>query len=190
MCFMEVRDWDTTRLVDGLRTQLEQTWKFASEALGGLTDGEYFWEPVGGCWNVRRRVDARTELVWGKGDWVVENAWQPPSPPPVTTIAWRLMHGYDCLLDFVARGLHMGKQSWNDIEVAGDATAAVEMLGSLVTRLDGQLASRVDEDLRCSAENMDKPAHAAVVFGIREATHHWGEAGVLRDLHRERDRTL
>jgi hypothetical protein len=100
------------------------------------------------------------------------------------------MHGYDCLLDFVARGLHMGKQSWNDIEVAGDATAAVEMLGSLVNRLDCELASRVDEDLHRSAENMDKPAHAVVVFGVREATHHWGEAGVLRDRYRERERRL
>ena len=139
---------------------------------------------------MRRRVEARTELVWGKGDWVVENSWQPPSPPPVTTIAWRLMHGYDCLLDFVARGLRMGKQSWNDIEVAGGGRAAVDMLGALVELLDLELASRVDEDLHRTAEHMDKPAHDAVVFGIREATHHWGEAGVLRDLYRERYRRL
>jgi hypothetical protein len=184
---VEVRDWETTRLVDGLRTQLEQTWTFAGEALRGLTDEEYFWEPVDGCWNVRRRFEARTELAWGKGEWVVENAWQPPSPPPVTTISWRLMHGYDCLLDFVARGLHVGEQSWNDIEVPGVATAAVEMLATLVERLDSELARRVDEDLHRGAENMDRPAHAAVVFGIREATHHWAEAGVLRDLYRERN---
>ena len=183
---MEARDWGTTRVVDVLRTQLEQTWRFAQESLSGLSDEEYFWEPVAGCWSVRRRAEARTELVWGKGAWVVENAWQPPSPPPITTIAWRLMHGYDCLLDFVARGLHMGKQSWNDIDVAGGATEAVEMLASLAARLDGELASRVDEDLHRTAENMNQPAHAAVVFGIREATHHWAEAGVLRDLFRER----
>lgn len=59
---------------------------------------------------------AATELVWGKGDWIVENSWDPP--PPVTTISWHLMHGYDCLNVYVGRGgLHIALQDWNEIEI-------------------------------------------------------------------------
>jgi hypothetical protein len=183
---MKTRDWSRTRLVDALRTQLEQAWRFSQLTLNGLSDDEYFWEPVAGCWSVRRRQDAATELVWGKGDWVVENAWQPPTPPPFTTIAWRLMHGYDCLQDFVARGLHQGPKSWNEIEVAGTAADALTLLEALVRQVDLDLGGLEDEALNGKAEGEGHSAHGAVIFGIREATHHWGEAGVLRDLFRVR----
>src|SRR5947209_6902547 len=153
---MEIRDWDQTRLVDALRTQLEQTWRFARATLEDLTDDEYFWERVPGCWSVRRRADATTELVWGSGDWVVENAWHPPTPSPVTTIAWRLMHGYDCLQDFTARGLHQGEKGWSDIEVAASAADAVAMLAALVQGIDGQLEAVDDTVLNRKAENFDR----------------------------------
>src|SRR5689334_10352702 len=50
--------------------------------LEGLTDDEYFWEPVDGCWSIRRRSDT----------WVPDFAYPEPTPAPVTTIAWRLAH--------------------------------------------------------------------------------------------------
>ena len=50
--------------------------------LDGLTDEEYFWEPVPGCWTVR--PDAA-------GNYRVDQG-QATDPPPVTTIAWRMMH--------------------------------------------------------------------------------------------------
>ena len=43
-----------------------------------------------GCWSVRRREDAGK--AWGTGDWVCEDAWPPPDPLPLTTIAWWLAH--------------------------------------------------------------------------------------------------
>jgi hypothetical protein len=157
---------------------------FAETTLHGLSDEEYFWEPVPGCWSVRRRQDAATELVWGKGDWAVENSWQPTTPPPFTAIAWRMMHGYDCLQDFVARGLHQGPKSWNEIEVAGSAADALAMPEALVRRVDQDLAALEDDVLNTSTQAGDRQSHEAIVFGIREATHHWPEAGVLRDLFR------
>ena len=46
--------------------------------LAGLTDEEYFWEPVPGMWSVRSgRIDF---------------AYPEPIPAPVTTIAWRIGH--------------------------------------------------------------------------------------------------
>jgi hypothetical protein len=52
--------------------------------LQGLTDEEYFWEPVDGSWSVRPGADG-VLMLDGLG--VPE-----PDPPPVTTIAWRMMH--------------------------------------------------------------------------------------------------
>ncbi len=50
--------------------------------LAGLTDDEYFWEPVPGCCTIRR-----TE----SGDYRADDADRPGNPP-FTTIAWRLWH--------------------------------------------------------------------------------------------------
>ena len=73
-----------------LRTQLQRAFHAALGDVEGLDDGEYFWEPVTGCWSVRRRGEA--ERGWGTGEWVCEDVWPPPAPLPVTTIAWRLVH--------------------------------------------------------------------------------------------------
>jgi hypothetical protein len=187
---VHVRDWDTTRLADVLRWQLRDAWAVIERNLEGLTDEEYFWEPASGCWSVRRRSETTAPLVWGKGEWVVENSWNPPSPPPVTTIAWRLLHAYDCLNDFFARGLHLGRQDWNDIEVPGEARGAVNLITDLAGRIDETLATVEDELLRRQAENDQRPAWAAVTFSFLEATHHCAEIGVLRDLFRSRSGPL
>jgi hypothetical protein len=59
--------------------------------LSGLTDDEYFWEPVGNAWNVRPRGQGVAMEV-GAGDYIVDFAQPEPSPAPFTTIAWRLAH--------------------------------------------------------------------------------------------------
>ena len=60
--------------------------------LDGLTDHEYFWEPVPGCWSLRPRGEGAAPILAGGGELVVEFAHPAPDPPPVTTIAWRLLH--------------------------------------------------------------------------------------------------
>ena len=47
--------------------------------LDGLTDDEYFWQPVPNCWTVHP-------------DGGIDFAYPPPQPEPVTTIAWRMAH--------------------------------------------------------------------------------------------------
>lgn len=58
----------------------------------GLTDDEYLWEPVPGCWNLRPRAEAATPMAAGGGDVVADFALPEPDPAPVTTIAWRIGH--------------------------------------------------------------------------------------------------
>src|SRR5438270_4713731 len=57
------------------------------ERLVGLTDEELLWEPYPGCWTIRQLRD---------GTWLSD--WQPmtPTPPPLTTIAWRMAHLIGC----------------------------------------------------------------------------------------------
>src|SRR5438477_13167653 len=76
-----------------LRDQLSFHWDTVLRPkLEGLTDDEYFWEPVAGCWSVRPRAQATAPVVGGSGDFVSEFAFPEPDPVPVTTIAWRLVH--------------------------------------------------------------------------------------------------
>lgn len=64
----------------------DQVWRRTRARLEGLTDDEYRWEPVPGCWSLRPRPDGR--LTW-------ESVLPAPDPVPFTTIAWRLWHLID-----------------------------------------------------------------------------------------------
>ncbi len=67
-----------------LSAQLDWYWSNGFRPrLAGLTDQEYLWEPVEGCWSVR---------PIGNGKYMADYQWPEPSPPPVTTIAWRMSH--------------------------------------------------------------------------------------------------
>src|ERR1700761_6516976 len=80
-------DWNA-ELVD----QLESHWRGQLRPrLDGLTDHEYFWEPVPGCWTVRRRGASSAPASAGAGEFTMDYG-EPQSPEAVTTIAWRLAH--------------------------------------------------------------------------------------------------
>ena len=80
-------DW-TSELHD----QLDWHWQHGLRPrLEGLTDEEYLWEPVPGCWSLRARADATTTDAAGGGDLVLDYVWPDPTPAPVK--------GYsDCVL--------------------------------------------------------------------------------------------
>lgn len=81
-------DWN------GLLTdQLDWYWThLLRPRLAGLTDAEYFWEPVEGCWNIRPAGTSPWPSAAGSGEWTIDYAFPEPAPPPVTTIGWRLGH--------------------------------------------------------------------------------------------------
>ena len=60
--------------------QLDFYWKVSLRPrLEGLTDDEYFWEPVDGCWTVRSAGDGTFTIDW---------AWPPPDPLSLETVRW------------------------------------------------------------------------------------------------------
>jgi DinB family protein len=181
-------DWNH-ELVD----QLDWHWRNQlRQRLEGLSDDEYFWEPVPGCWSVRRRGQSTAPLAAGGGDFTIDFALPEPVPPPVTTIAWRLGHIVVGVLG-VRIAAHFGGPQV-DYESFGYAGTAEEALA----QLDAQYAAWTDGVRGLGAEGLERPCGpaegrfadrplAALVLHIhREMIHHGAEIALLRDLYRHR----
>ncbi len=173
-----------------LADQLDWHWtRQLRPRLDGLTDGEYFWEPVPGCWNVRRRGTSRAPASAGSGDYTVDFAFPEPEPAPVTTIAWRLAHIIVGVFSMPA-ARHFGGPA-TDYETFSYAGTAAEALAQLDAAhrawatgvrglgLEG-LAEPCGKDY---GEFADRPMAALVLHLNREAIHHGAEIALLRDLY-------
>jgi hypothetical protein len=178
-------DW--ARLIVG---QLEFYWDMHLwPRMRGLTDEEYFWEPVAGCWSLRRGDDGR---------YVLDAAQPEPSPSPVTTIAWRMMH--------VAVGCFAMRSSaffpepgdpdagmWDPAHIPADlpGTAAdgLAFLERSYRRWHDDIAALDDEGLgrplgAKGGPYARDPMAALIVHINRETMHHGAEMCLLRDLYR------
>jgi hypothetical protein len=174
-----------------LRTQLEWHWDAQLRPrLQGLTDEEYRWEPVAGCWSVRPRDQATSTDAVGVGDTVLDYALPEPTPPPVTTIAWRLGHIAVGLFGMRASN-HFGDGSVTYATVDWPLTAdgALAMLDEHYRRWTDGVRSLGTDDLAAPcgpAEGTfsDQPFAALILHINREAIHHGAEVALLRDLYR------
>lgn len=178
-----------------LLDQLDWHWREQLRPrLAGLTDEEYFWEPVAGCWNVRRRGESTTQLAAGSGEYTIDFAFPEPTPAPVTTIAWRLAHLIVGVFGArVASHFDGPAVSYQDFPYAGTAAGALRQLdeayGGWAVGVRGLDA--VDLARPCGpAEGAfaDFPLAALILHINREAIHHGAEIALLRDLYRHRDR--
>ena len=148
--------------------------------LEGLTDEEYFWEPVRGCWSLRRQGETL----------VPDFEFPEPSPPPVTTIAWRLAHVIVGL--FVMRNAsHFGGppgnyETWH---YAATAKEALAQLDDGYERWVAGVRSLGEDGLSrpigpSEGEWADRSYAELVLHMNREVLHHGAELLLLRDLHR------
>jgi len=178
-------DWNTL-LVD----QLDWHWHAQLRPrLDGLTNDEYFWEPVADCWNVRRRGDDRGVTTFGGGDFVVEHDWSSPTPAPITTIAWRLAH--IIMGCFGARNAsHFGGAAVDSetFEYAGTASEALRQLDDAYARWIGGVRSLGGEGLTRPCGPAEGPFAEVPMAGLvlhihREVLHHGAEIALLRDLY-------
>jgi hypothetical protein len=55
-----------------LLDQFDRAREMAQVRLTGLGDEEHLWEPVAGCWSIRRRGEATTPRAFGPGEWVLD----------------------------------------------------------------------------------------------------------------------
>jgi DinB superfamily len=181
-------DWNKA-----LAEQLDWQWRsHLRPRLDGLTDEEYFWEPVPGMWSVRPRGTSTAPRAIGTGAYVYEFAWPEPDPVPVTTIAWRLSHIIVGV--FGERvGSHFGGPpvSWASYDYPGDAATALARLDEgYAAWLAGVNGLGADGLARpcgpAEGPYADAPLAELVLHINREALHHGAEIALLRDLYRWR----
>lgn len=178
--------------------QLEFYWEaHFRPRLDGLTDDEYFWEPVGGAWSLRR--DADGALVPDRAPRGPDGRPAVPDPPPFPTIAWRLAHiGVGCFWTradaffgdgSVPADADMFDPRHEPAELPATAEAAIAFLDEGYRRWHGGLSTLTDDELLTPLGPKggpfgDDPMAALAQHVNRELMHHGGEVGVLRDLHR------
>ncbi len=166
---------------------LDEAWLVIEPNLDGLTNAEYLWEPEPGWWSVRHVEGVRTSACWGAGDWRVEVDFEQQNPPP-TTIAWRLMHAYDCFRDYTGQALGQPPVDWNSIVVAAEATEAALMMRNALHEAKQQLLGTSDEQLtRKTASDDAAPQRRPVQLlnkAFVELISHTAEVGTLRAMYR------
>ena len=181
-------DW-THRLLEQL------TWHWDRQlrpGLDGLTDEEYLWEPVAGCWSIRPKGRAATAMAAGGGDLVADFAWPEPDPAPVTTIAWRLAHLIVGIFGMRAAA-HFGgpPADYRTWHYAGDAATALvqldEAYGRWIEGVRSLDAGALEHPVGPAEGEWAEARYADLVLHVnREAIHHGAEILLLRDLHRHR----
>lgn len=169
--------------------QLDWHWQHQfRKRLSGLVNDEYFWEPVKDAWTVRAR-DA------GSGTWTMDYGFPKPSPPPVTTIAWRLAH--ITVEVFGARNAaHFGAPSISsqNFTNAGNADEALAQLDAQYAIWIDGVRSLGDSGLAqpCGPSEgsfAEAPMAGLVLHVNREVIHHGAEIALLRDLYLRHFRT-
>ncbi len=174
-----------------LLDQLERHWHGQLRPrLEGLTDAEYFWDPVPDAWGVRPRGTTRAPIAAGSGSHTIDFAMPAPDPAPVTTIGWRLGHVIVGVLA-MRNHAHFGAAeadypTWEYAATAEDA----------LHQLDEQYAAWVAGVRGLGEHGLARPCGpaegpfaeeplAVLVLHIhREVIHHGAEICLLRDLHR------
>jgi hypothetical protein len=176
-------DW-----LDLLLDQLDLHWNvWFRPRLDGLTDDEFLWEPVAGCWSVRPGDDG----VWRMDAYDRMDA--APDPPPFTTIAWRLSHiGAHCLGMRATNHFGDGPYSLDEVDWPATAEEGIAFVSDAYERWRTGVERLGAEGLHLAAGTAEGPhaqePMAALVLHInREVIHHGAEVACLRDLYRHTD---
>jgi len=184
---MEI-DW-TKQLADQLSFHWDNVLR---PRLAGLTDEQYLWEPVPGTWSIRPRSATTAPMAVGAGDAVIEYAVPEPSPPPLTTIAWRLGHIALVFGQRAANHFGDGGVEYDTIDWPLTAAGMLQLLDHHHDAWMEGVESLTAEDLArpCGPHEGPYAEHpfAALVLHInREVLHHGAEVALLLDLYAHRN---
>ena len=165
--------------VDLLRTSWEASASRLERRCAGLTDQEYLWKPVEDAWSVRPDPDR-------PGRWTYDYDVAPPSPAPVTTISWRLVHLTADNEIYWEHAFGPGRRTFPDLEVASTAARAMQLWRASRRPISRWLETATDDALlEPRPSHLGEPRTAVEVVRILldEQTHHGAEIALLRDLH-------
>jgi hypothetical protein len=190
-------DWGRERLTDRLTGPDGDSGNGVRVAIGGMTDHEYFWEPVPDCWSIRARATGpgpRATVLAGAGDWGRDSAPSPhPSPPPFTTIAWRLGHLAEMMTLRADHTIGSHQLTRDRYQFSGDAAGAIEAFGASASAWREALVSADDAALDMigrstypNGSDAEEPFIDIVWWVNQELLHHGAEIALLRDLYQAR----
>jgi hypothetical protein len=165
--------------VEFLRTQWHNSGNRLHQRLVGMSNAEFFWEPVSSCWTVRQDPTR-------PGRWEIDYAWPPPQPSPLTTIAWRLVHIANGNWIYWEHAFGPGVRMFPDLTVPGTAdTAGTYWLDSRkpISSWLEQASNEDLEQMRPSHLGEPRSAGEVIMTLIDEQTHHGAEIALLRDLY-------
>jgi hypothetical protein len=190
---LEQYDWATERLITRLTGPTSNSGDDQDVDVPVLTDAEYQWEPVGGCWSVRRRSDGpgrgAAKLI-GAGEWERDGAPDSPWPPPLTTIAWRLDHLSETL---IGRSSHLGSDrtfTRATYESPADAAGAIAQIRQAaadwrrsILQVDESDYDRTGLSSYPYGSDAEETFPSIVWWMNQEILHHGAEIALLRDLY-------
>ena len=163
-----------------LGSEMDEAWQVLRRRLEGLTDEEFLWEPVPGCWTARPIEGGR---------WTLDYEFPDPEPPPFTTIAWRLLHIASCKVMYHEYAFGPGQLTWDELQLPHTAAQAIEWLEQSHRQLRNALDTLSDGDLdEMRRTNWGDlwPTWEILWTMVLHDLHHGGEIGCLRDLYRIR----
>ncbi|HEY0539828.1 MAG TPA: DinB family protein [Actinoallomurus sp.] len=192
-------DFARKRLADRMAGPVMDSGNGVDIEVAPMTDEEYLWEPVPNCWSIRRRTAGpgpSASLLAGTGDWGRDSAPTPhPSPPPFTTIAWRLDHLSEMLTLRADHTIGSHSLTRGDHHVNADAAAAITAFDSGATAwreallsADDSTLDKVGHSTYPHGSDPDDPFIETVWWVNQELLHHGAEIALMRDLYRERQR--
>jgi hypothetical protein len=173
-------------IAGSLITAFDYVWDRLTGRVAGLTDEEYFWEPVAGCWSLRQGGDGGWRLDGGGG------GGPAPDPVPVTTIAWRLGHlGGMAVGGFADQRFGDGTLTTDQIAFAATAADVPAFLDEHYRNWRAGLTELTPEEWTAplgpawgpyaESNTVDLALHV-----LDEVIHHGAEVGLLRDLYSQR----
>lgn len=166
------------QVVTLLATQMDEAWEAICHWVADLTEEEFFWEPMPGCWTVHPDESGR---------WIVDYAVPDPDPPPFTTIAWRLIHIATCKVMYHEYAFGPGELTWEELEIPHTVVDTIALLEEGHARLRRALDDLSDADLeemRPTNWGAQWPTWRIFWAMIGHDLHHGAEIGCLRDLFR------
>lgn len=173
-------------IASSLITAFDHVWARLGDRISDLTDDEYFWEPVAGCWSLRQGRDGRWHLDGGGG------GGPAPDPAPVTTIAWRLGHlGGMAVGGSANRRFGDGRLTADQIDFPARASAVPGFLDEHYQTWHAGLTGLTPREWTAPlgpswGPYADSSTVDLALHVLDEVTHHGAEVGLLRDLYPHR----
>jgi hypothetical protein len=156
---------------------LDDAYARLRERLDGLSDEEFFWQPVPDCWTIYQDSSGR---------WTYHYAIPDPHPAPITTIGCLLVHLGACKLMYHEWAYGPARLTWPELRVPHTATGAIGLLerGQALLREDlaGLSEQQIDEPRKTNWGEL-WPAWRIFWAMINHDAVHGGAIGHLRDLY-------